>query len=124
MLLTNKQIYNYTNILTPIFEELKQAKLPVKVSFYLQKNKNALLNLAQEIEIARIDIMQKKGIISESGTEYVFNNNQDREETIKELNDLFNLEQEVNIYQIALNDFGDNIYLTMEQMEAIMFMIE
>lgn len=124
MLLTNKQIYNYTNILTPIFEELKQAKLPVKVNFYLQKNKNALLNLAQEIEIARIDIMQKKGIISESGTEYVFNNNQDREETIKELNDLFNLEQEVNIYQIALNDFGDNIYLTMEQMEAIMFMIE
>ena len=124
MLLTNKQIYNYTNILTPIFEELKQAKLPVKVSFYLQKNKNTLLNLAQEIEIARIDIMQKKGIISESGTEYVFNNNQDREETIKELNDLFNLEQEVNIYQIALNDFGDNIYLTMEQMEAIMFMIE
>lgn len=124
MILTNKQIYNYADILAQTFESLKEAKLPVKVNFYLQKNKNLLLNLAQEIEIARIDIAQKRGTISIDGTEYVFNNQQDQLDTIKELNDLFNLEQNVDIYEIDLQDFGENVSLTVQQMEAFMFMIK
>jgi hypothetical protein len=41
----------------------------------------------------------------------------------KELNDLFNLEQELNIHVFKLDDF-DNIELTVQQLSAIMFMIE
>jgi hypothetical protein len=41
----------------------------------------------------------------------------------QELNDLFALEQEVNIHMFKLDDF-DGIELTTTQLSAIMFMIE
>ena len=42
---------------------------------------------------------------------------------IKELKDLFSIEQEVNIYKFNIEDLGD-IKLTSNQMNAILFMIE
>jgi len=44
-------------------------------------------------------------------------------EAQKELNDLFNLEQDVNLHIFKLDDF-DGIELTYQQLSAIMFMIE
>jgi hypothetical protein len=41
----------------------------------------------------------------------------------QELNDLFNLEQDLNIHVFKLDDF-DGIELTYQQLSAIMFMIE
>jgi hypothetical protein len=41
----------------------------------------------------------------------------------KELEDLFNLEQEVNIYTVSIDHFGDDLSLTTGQMEALLFMI-
>jgi hypothetical protein len=41
----------------------------------------------------------------------------------KELQDLFDLEQDLNIHMFNLDDF-DGIELTYQQMSAIMFMIE
>jgi hypothetical protein len=41
----------------------------------------------------------------------------------QELNDLFALEQELNIHVFKLDEF-DNIELTYDQLSAIMFMIE
>jgi hypothetical protein len=46
------------------------------------------------------------------------------EEASKELNDLFNLEQDVQIYTINIDSFGDDLTITTAQMEAIMFMID
>jgi hypothetical protein len=46
------------------------------------------------------------------------------EDANKELNDLFNLEQEVQIYTINIDNLSDDITITTAQMEAIMFMIE
>jgi hypothetical protein len=46
------------------------------------------------------------------------------ETVAKELNDLFALEQEVQIYTINIDSFGDDLTITTAQMEAIMFMIE
>lgn len=45
-------------------------------------------------------------------------------EASQELNDLFNLEQDVNIYTINIDSLSDDYDMTTAQMEAIMFMIE
>jgi hypothetical protein len=46
------------------------------------------------------------------------------EEAQKELSDLFNLEQDVQIYMINIDNFDTDLTITTAQMEAIMFMIE
>jgi hypothetical protein len=46
------------------------------------------------------------------------------ESATNELNDLFNLEQEVQIYMVNIDSFSDDLTITTAQMEAIMFMIE
>ena len=38
MILTNNEIYNYTRALLEAFQDGEQ-RLPIKVNFYLQKNK-------------------------------------------------------------------------------------
>jgi hypothetical protein len=45
MILTNNDIYIYTRKLAEAFSDSEQ-KLPVKINFYLQKNKTTLMELA------------------------------------------------------------------------------
>ena len=122
MILTNNQIYTYANILAQEFNNNTQA-LPIKVSFYLVKNKNLLMELAQEIERSRNILLNKYGEPSEDRTQY-FISQENTEIAQKELNDLFELTQEVDIYKISLKAFNETDMLTIQQMEAIMFMIE
>ena len=119
--LTNNQIYNYTNSFMKNFSK-SDIKFPVKVNFYLLKNQNTLLSLAQEIEQERINIAQEYGILNEETQQYEIPPEK-IQEVKKKLNDLFNLTQEVKIYKVKLEDFG-NIELTPDQMEALLFMIE
>lgn len=122
MKLTNQEIYNYALSLNEAFKDNEQ-KLPVKINFYLQKNKTFLINLAQDIEMTRMDIIRNYGVLSEDGAQYIISKEK-VEEAQKELNDLFSLEQEVNIYTINIDSLNDDITLTTGQMEAIMFMID
>lgn len=119
--LTNNQIYNYIDSFIKNFSQ-KDIKFPVKVNFYLLKNQNALLSLAQEIEQERVNIAQEYGILNEETQQYEVPPEK-IQEAKKKLDDLFNLTQEVKIYKVKLEDFG-NIELTPEQMEALLFMIE
>ena len=119
--LTNNQIYNYTDSFIKNFSQ-KDIKFPVKVNFYLLKNQNALLSLAQEIEQERVNIAQEYGILNEETRQYEVPPEK-IQEAKKKLNDLFNLTQEVKIYKVKIEDFG-NIELTPDQMEALLFMIE
>ena len=119
--LTNNQIYNYINFLIKQFSNI-DIKFPVKVNFYLLKNQNALLSLAREIEQERINIAQEYGILNEETQQYEVPPEK-IQEAKKKLDDLFNLTQEVKIYKVKLEDFG-NIELTPDQMEALLFMIE
>ena len=119
--LTNNQIYNYTNSFIKNFSQ-KDIKFPVKVNFYLLKNQKTLLNLAQEIEQERINVAQEYGILNEETQQYEVPPEK-IQEAKKKLDDLFNLTQEVKIYKVKLEDFG-NIELTPDQMEALLFMIE
>ncbi len=122
MLMTNDDIYSVANRLTSAFNDSEQ-RLPVKINFYLQKNKNTLIDMAQDIEKTRVEIAQSYGVLDETGTQFYIPPEK-IEEATKELEDLFNLEQEVNIYKINIDSLPDDMVFTTAQMEAIMFMIE
>ena len=122
MTLTNNQIYDYATHLATEFND-NSLKLPIKVNFYLQKNKSALLTLAQDIEQNRQTIIENYGTLSEDGSQYIVPP-ENIEVAQQELNDLFNLEQEVNIYKINIDNLSDDLVLSAGQMEALMFMID
>lgn len=122
MKLTNNEIYSHANKLMEVFQDNTQ-KLPIKINFYLQKNKNTLTALAQEIEKTRIEIARSYGELNEEMQQFIIPPEKIAEAS-KELNDLFNLEQDVNIYMINIDSLSDDYAMTTAQMEAIMFMIE
>ncbi len=122
MLLTNNQIYIKARQLLEVFQDSDQ-KFPIKINFYLQKNKNTLIALAQDIEKARMEIVQTYGIPDDKNESYIIPKEK-LEDAKKELNDLFDLEQEVQIYKVNIDSLDNNFDLTTAQMEAIMFMID
>ena len=123
MVMTNKEIYIAADLLSQQFQKnTANIQLPVKINFFLQKNINLILKMGQEIENARIDIAKQYGILDSDNSFYSIP--EDKEEFVNhELNDLFNLTQEVNIHKLKLNDF-ENINLSFDQMSAILFMID
>lgn len=122
MLMKNSEIYNYAQALVEAFQDNTQ-RLPVKINFYLQKNKKTLLDLSQDIEQSRMEIAQNYGALTEDRTAY---NIPDENISIvnNEITELFNIEQEVPIYKVSIDSFSDDLTLTTAQMEAIMFMID
>ena len=122
MKLTNRKIYEYALMLAEAFKDNEQ-KLPIKINFYLQKNKATLIELGQGIEQAREELIQNHGERTEDGSQYVI-----PKEKISivqsELEDLLNLEQDVNIYTVSIDSLNNDLMLSTAQMEALMFMIE
>lgn len=119
-IMTNLEIYAYANALMDAFKE--DIVLPVKVNFYLQKNMTRMVEAGKEIEKTRMDIIQKYGIPTEDGQNIEVP--AEMVETVnKELEDLFALEQEIKVNEIALDAF-DGIDLTSAQVAAITFMIK
>lgn len=118
--MTNLEIYAYANALMDAFKE--DVTLPVKVNFYLQKNMTRMVEAGKEIEKTRMDIIQKYGTPTEDGQNIEVP--AEMVETVnKELEDLFALEQEIKVNEIALDAF-DGIDLTSAQVAAITFMIK
>ena len=123
MLLANEKIYNLTQNLIEAFQDEKQ-KLPIKFNFIIQKNKKTLLNLSREIENSRINILSQYGKLNKETNNYEFTK-ENTDIANKELQDLLDIEQEVNIVKIKMKDIeNSNVDLTVAQMDAIMFMIE
>lgn len=122
MTMTNNEIYIHARQLMEAFNNDEQ-KLPIKINFYLQKNKNTLLGLAQDIEKSRLEIAQTYGTLDESGEHYQIPNDK-LTAASQELEDLLNLTQEVTIYKINIDSIPDDLALTTGQMDAIMFMID
>ena len=109
MKLTNEQIYSYAMNLNKAFDNENQ-NLPVKLSFYILKNKKILTDLAREIELARMELVQNMKDATQD------------EKYIK-IEELAKIEQEVNIYTIDFEELDKDLILTTGQMESIMFMI-
>lgn len=122
MRMTNLEIFNTAKALVDMFSNFNQ-RLPIKVNFYIQKNKKTLLTLAQDIDNARLEIIHTWGQLDPETNQYILGDNE-VEIAQKELNDLFSLEQEVDICLVSIESFPDDISLTSEQMEILMFMIE
>lgn len=118
-MMKNSEIYSLGNALLEYMQE--ELALPVKIKFYLQKNMNKVISLAREIEQSRTEILNKYGTLNEDGTSYHFEDDKIAEAQ-KELNDLFELEQEVKVNMLEL-DWFDSVELSNEQVNAIMFMI-
>ena len=116
----NKEIYEYNQNLA-IFNNCNLT-LPVRISFYLQKNIKLIKQAAEDIERARMGIGAKFGTPNATQTGYDIPPDKIVEAN-KELNELFELEQELNIHKFKIDDFGD-IDLTYQEMSAILFMIE
>lgn len=119
MKLSNQQIYAYAK---DLFNFSIESKLPVRINFFLQKNIQLITQSFQEIEQARLGIGQEYGTMVESQGSYSIP--PEKMDIVQsELNDLFNLEQDLPIHIFKLDDF-DGIELTYQQMSAIMFMVE
>ena len=121
MKLSNYIIYNAAQKINSAFTQ-KSQYLPAKINFFIQKNAQTLTLAAEEIEKNRISIIQHYGVSDpESGNVEV---PEDKvAEASKELEDLFSIEQDLPIHMIDIDKFGD-IELSLEQMNAIMFMVE
>lgn len=119
--MTNEEIYMHATALNAAFEEMSNVVMPVKVHFYFQKNMTNIISMAQDLEKARMDIMQKYGTLDEETHTYKF-----EEDQIAQVNqdiiDLFSIEQEVKINAIPL-EWLDNLELTAQQINAFSFMI-
>lgn len=122
MRLTNNKIYNYASALVEAFND-PDFRLPVKVNFYLSKNKVTLVELAKDIEKARTEIIRNFSALNENTNQYEVPTDK-TDEAMKEINELFNLEQDVNIYTIKFEDIGEKMMMSTAQMEALLFMIE
>ena len=117
--MNNGMIYQYALALNKALND-NDLQMPVAVIFSIEKNKQTLMAVAQDVEKYRMDIIKKYGKEVDGN----YNVPQDKIEIAnKELQDLFSIEQEVNIYKFNIEDLGD-IKLTSNQMNAILFMIE
>ena len=117
--INNGMIYQYALTLNEVLND-NDLQMPVAVIFSIEKNKQTLMAVAQDVEKYRMDIIKKYGEEVDGN----YNVPQDKIEIAnKELQDLFSIEQEVNIYKFNIEDLGD-IKLTSNQMNSILFMIE
>jgi hypothetical protein len=123
--MSNIEIYNTANALVDLFSNMSESniQLPVKVNFYFQKNMNALVAMAKELEEERTNIIVKYGTPDPEDPDRVTLAPEKLDEANKELNDLFGLEQEVAINAIEL-DWFEGINMTPQQVVAITFMIK
>lgn len=121
MKFNNNTIYNMAQNLSESMSNL-DIYIPAKANFFIQKNISAIAAAAQEIDKSRIDIIRHYGEPDESGEQIVIPRDK-MEVASKELEDLFNIEQELDIKTFSIEALG-NTEFTAAQMQAIMFMIE
>lgn len=130
MKFTNQKIYELAILINKAQEENNPENdfidfnLPININFYIQQNFESILNAAILIEKSRNFIIQKyKDSNSENNSDKILIKKEYILEAQKELQDLMNIEQDLNIKTIKLSQF-DNINISSSQLRMIMFMIE
>lgn len=120
MKFTNNKIYQLASDIANNLKEIN-AYIPAKANFFLQKNINTIINAAQEIENSRLEIVKHYGILNEETQQYTILDEK-MSDAIAELEELFNIEQELEIKTFSIEALGTAEF-TSAQMQAIMFMI-
>lgn len=123
MKMTNFEIYDTTEKLLKAFSEDETQKLPIKLSFCIQKNIKKMRAAAEEIEKSRMSLLEKYGNPTEDGRGYEVPN-ENIETVNQEFSDLMEIEQDIAIHMIDINSISDTVELSNAQMEAMMFMIK
>lgn len=121
MKFNNNQIYQTANNMLNSIKTL-DTYIPAKANFFIQKNISTFAAAAQEIEKSRLEIAKHYGILDEENQQYAIPEDKIKEAQ-QELEDLFSIEQELDIKTFKIEDLG-NTEFTPAQMQAIMFMIE
>lgn len=121
MKFNNSEIYQIANVLAKTFDNL-DIYIPAKANFFMQKNISTFAAAAQEIEKSRLEIAKHYGELDEENQQYKIPEDKIKEAS-KELEDLFSIEQDLNIKTFTIEALGDAEF-TSAQMQAIMFMIE
>lgn len=121
MKLNNYKIYENAQALSEAFLQ-SDLYIPVKANFAIQKNIKVMAAAGEEIEKSRIAVVSHYGTLDAENNQYIVPEEKIAEAN-KEINDLFSMEQDLDIKTIKLEDLG-NIELTPKQMQALMFMIE
>ena len=121
MKINNNEIYTLANMVISELGNL-DIYIPAKANFFLQKNLQTLAAAVQEIEKSRLEIAKYYGVLDEEGQQYKIPEDK-LEEASKELEDLFSIEQELDIKTFSIEALG-NAEFTPAQMQAMMFMIE
>lgn len=121
MKFNNSEIYQIANVLAKTFDNL-DIYIPAKANFFIQKNISTFAAAAQEIEKSRLEIAKHYGELDEENQQYKIPEDKIKEAS-KELEDLFSIEQDLDIKTFTIEALGDAEF-TSAQMQAIMFMIE
>ena len=121
MKFNNQQIYTLANNSLSELSNL-DIYIPAKANFFIQKNISTLAAAAQEIDKSRLEIAKHYGVLDEEKQQYSIPEDK-IEEASKELEDLFAIEQELDIKTFSIDALG-NAEFTPAQMNAMMFMIE
>lgn len=119
MIISNMELAQYYELYQ---QELSCSKLyiPVIANFFIQKNIKKLQEVYEEINAQKTKICEHYGELKEQSYVIPLEN---ADLAANELNQLFSIEQDLDIKMIKLEDLGD-IQLTPAQMQALMFMIE
>lgn len=118
---TNAQIFALSNKLEAALNA-ETRYMPAKISYFIHKNRTKLTEQMGFIEKARVDIIQHYGTMDAVTGAYNVPDEK-LDEANKELSELLNIELDFEISMIKLSDL-DAIEFTLEQMEALSFMIE
>ena len=119
--MTNARIYALSNKLDSVLNS-ETRYMPAKIAYFIHKNKTKILEHFNIIEQSRFGIIRHYGTLDESTGSY----NVPSELLVKankELEELLQIEQDIDISMIKLDDLVE-LDFTFEQMEALSFMIE
>lgn len=121
MKITNGEAYDYARNLAPIVEN-NELSLPLSVNYCIQKNYQMLENIAKDVDKLRDELIRKNGKLNEEGTQYIVPKEK-MEKVSKELEDLLDVENEVNIRYIHLEKLADDLIIPPAMLKSLMFMI-
>lgn len=119
--MTNAQIYALSNKLDSVLNS-ETRYMPAKIAYFIHKNKTKILEHFNIIEQSRFGIIRYYGTLDEATGSYNVPN-EVLAKANKELEELLQIEQDIDISMIKLDDLVD-LDFTFEQMEALSFMIE
>ena len=118
--MTNGEIYQLAIALINNLTD-NEVYMPAAVAFSIEKNKALFSSIAEDVERARMGILQHYSESNENGEFKIPQEN--IAPANAELVDLLSIEQEVKIYTFEIEKIED-IKFTSAQMQAIMFMLE